>query len=365
MLISIIIPAYNVEDYLRCCIDSVLTALDQSCMTEAAEILLVIGQSKDRTDFLCRYYETNYQQIRVIPQNGSGLSNARNCGLAVARGAYTVFLDGDDFVDSPSFGKMLDMLGKQACEMMAFDFHMVSEDGAPLMSRRQIPDLPYPQAGEALLRHFLGSSCSIWNVWRYVYSTEFLRKNQLTFRESRTCEDIEFTVRAFLAAGTVFFWHHPYYCYRAWRKASLFNSPDEKHIRDFLFIVKECKKTLDLFPGTLSDRSRKLWHRPVKTKLLLWCLFQEFVLCTALLPSLPYSQRRTLEKEYKNDLSVFSDCFPCAVFLFGLMPVGIVSWGLQKIKNYRRKKSRDFHIRNGKEKFRQGSVFRKFLRNIK
>ena len=58
MLISIIIPAYNVEDYLRCCIDSVLTALDQSCMTEAAEILLVIGQSKDRTDFLCRYYET-------------------------------------------------------------------------------------------------------------------------------------------------------------------------------------------------------------------------------------------------------------------------------------------------------------------
>jgi len=127
---SVVIPVYNVEDYLRCCIDSVLTALDQSCMTEAAEILLVIGQSKDRTDFLCRYYETNYQQIRVIPQNGSGLSNARNCGLAVARGAYTVFLDGDDFVDSPSFGKMLDMLGKQACEMMAFDFHMVSEDGA-------------------------------------------------------------------------------------------------------------------------------------------------------------------------------------------------------------------------------------------
>ena len=163
MLISIIIPAYNVEDYLRCCVDSVLTALNQSCMTEAAEILLVTGKSGDRTDFLCRYYETNHQWIHVIPQNGSGLSNARNCGLAAARGTYTIFLDGDDFVDSPSFGKMLDTLGRQTCEMMAFDFNMVSEDGTPLMSRRQIPDLPYPQAVEALLHHFLVSSCSILN----------------------------------------------------------------------------------------------------------------------------------------------------------------------------------------------------------
>ncbi|NBJ83737.1 glycosyltransferase family 2 protein [bacterium 1XD42-76] len=361
MLISIIIPAYNVETYLQCCIDSVLAALHRSCMTETAEILLVTGCSNDQTDFLCRYYETCCQWIHVIPQNASGLSNARNCGLAAARGTYIIFLDGDDFVDPAYFGKMLDMLGRQTYEMVAFDFNMVSEGEAPLMSRRQIPDLPYPQTGKALLHHFLSSSCSIWNVWRYVYSTEFLRKNQLNFRENRTSEDIEFTVRAFLAARTVFFWHHPYYCYRAWRKESLFNSPDEKHIRDFLFIVKECKKMLDRFQGTSSDGKKKYFCYPAKERLLLWCLFREFILCTALLPSLPYSQRKILEKEYKREVSVFSSCFPCSAFLFGLMPIGIVSWSLQKVKNYRRKKSRDFQIRGRRKNFRQGSVFRKFL----
>jgi len=95
ILLSIIIPVYNVEQYLKKCLDSILC-----CNLKDCELLLSMGKSSDRSELLCREYAQKYLFIQFFNQNGKGLSNARNCALDLAKGRYVLFLDSDDYVDS-------------------------------------------------------------------------------------------------------------------------------------------------------------------------------------------------------------------------------------------------------------------------
>lgn len=92
-LISVIIPVYNVENYLRECIDSVLA----QTYTEL-EVLLVDDGSTDGSGAICDEYARQDSRVRVIHQANGGLSAARNTGLRIARGQYISFVDSDDVV---------------------------------------------------------------------------------------------------------------------------------------------------------------------------------------------------------------------------------------------------------------------------
>ena len=92
--ISVIVPVYNVEEYLRPCIDSIL----EQTFTDF-ELILVDDGSPDRCGEICDEYEQIDKRIRVIHQENGGLSAARNAGLDVMSGEYVTFIDSDDLVD--------------------------------------------------------------------------------------------------------------------------------------------------------------------------------------------------------------------------------------------------------------------------
>ena len=92
-LISVIIPVYKVEAYLRCCLDSVLA----QTYTEL-EIILVDDGSPDGCPAICDAYAGRDARVKVIHQKNAGLSGARNAGMDIARGKYFAFIDSDDFV---------------------------------------------------------------------------------------------------------------------------------------------------------------------------------------------------------------------------------------------------------------------------
>lgn len=93
-LISIIIPVYNIKEYLRECVDSLLRQTYQKI-----EIILVDDGSTDGSSQLCDYLAEKDFRIRVIHQKNEGVSSARNIGIADARGQYITFVDGDDWVE--------------------------------------------------------------------------------------------------------------------------------------------------------------------------------------------------------------------------------------------------------------------------
>ncbi len=93
-LISVIVPVYNVEKYLRPCVDSILAQTYQNL-----EIILINDGSTDKSGQICDEYATKDKRVRVIHQANQGVSVARNAGLEGAQGQYIGFVDGDDYID--------------------------------------------------------------------------------------------------------------------------------------------------------------------------------------------------------------------------------------------------------------------------
>lgn len=121
MKLSIIIPIYNVEQYLRKCVDSVLNQ-DASDY----EIILVDDGSTDSCPTICDEYAAKYEIVRVLHQENGGLSAARNAGLAVARGEYIMFVDSDDYIEPNVLKGLLDQVGRDNLDVLRYRLQYVN-----------------------------------------------------------------------------------------------------------------------------------------------------------------------------------------------------------------------------------------------
>jgi glycosyltransferase involved in cell wall biosynthesis len=123
-LISVIIPVYNVEKYLRKCIDSVI------CQTYLnLEIILVDDGSPDLCPQICEEYAKRDKRIRVIHQKNGGLSAARNAGIHAANGEYIGFLDSDDYIAPSMYELLIDSIHRYDADVAVCNFEYVEEDG--------------------------------------------------------------------------------------------------------------------------------------------------------------------------------------------------------------------------------------------
>lgn len=130
-LISVIIPVYNVEKYLQECVDSVLAQTYQHL-----EMILVDDGSTDTSGEICDIYQDKDPRITVIHQENRGLSEARNAGLAKARGKYVYFLDSDDWILPETFELLIQKAEGEGADVVFFDAKSF-EDGQPEKTIRQ------------------------------------------------------------------------------------------------------------------------------------------------------------------------------------------------------------------------------------
>lgn len=121
-LISIIVPVYNVEKYLDCCIKSLISQTYSNL-----EIILVDDGSKDLSGAICDRWAEKDERIKVIHKENGGLSSARNCGIENASGEYYAFLDSDDFVNEKFIEILYDLCQKWDCKLALCDYLEVAE----------------------------------------------------------------------------------------------------------------------------------------------------------------------------------------------------------------------------------------------
>lgn len=117
--VSIIVPVYKVETYLHRCIDSIFA----QTFTDW-ELLLIDDGSPDRSGEICDEYAQKDKRIRVFHKKNGGVSSARNLGLNNACGDWTTFVDSDDFLDSTSLSKMLDLTKHYDSDLFCFKFRI-------------------------------------------------------------------------------------------------------------------------------------------------------------------------------------------------------------------------------------------------
>jgi len=122
--VSIIVPVYNSEKYLSKCINSIRNQKFQDF-----EILLIDDGSDDNSGKICDLFEKKDKRIKVIHQNNSGVSAARNKGISVARGRFISFIDSDDYIDPDMIGEMVHAMENNNTGMVICGFRCVNEHG--------------------------------------------------------------------------------------------------------------------------------------------------------------------------------------------------------------------------------------------
>ena len=123
-MISVIVPVYNVEDYLNRCIDSILAQT-----FENFELVLIDDGSTDRTGAICDSYQEQDKRVVVIHQENQGVSAARNTGVKVARGEYITFIDGDDWISKVSLERMYAACERHQAQLITCYLGTAPENG--------------------------------------------------------------------------------------------------------------------------------------------------------------------------------------------------------------------------------------------
>lgn len=162
-LISVIVPIYKVEPYLRKCVDSILNQTYQNL-----EIILVDDGSPDNCGLICDEYAQKDSRIRVIHKPNGGLSDARNAGMEVMSGNYVAFVDSDDWIEPEMYETLLTQLKKYNADM---SFGGVTDDlerdgAVTSVKTSQYGDTPFAEDKlAAMKRYFHGS----WAAWDKLY----------------------------------------------------------------------------------------------------------------------------------------------------------------------------------------------------
>jgi len=194
---SVVIPVYNVAEYLRACVDSVLANDCSDC-----EIVLVDDGSTDgRCPALCDELAAAHPDlIRVIHQENRGLGGARNTGLEAARGDYLFFVDSDDTIEPDALAKLSAAIKKNGAEIIAFNFATDDGEGHPAPMKAN-----YVLAGDAfsLEKHpefLLSQPSACCRVWR----RELFLRTGVRYPSRVWYEDIRTSAKLFAAAQSIY-----------------------------------------------------------------------------------------------------------------------------------------------------------------
>lgn len=227
--ISVIVPAYNVED----CLTATLDSLENQSFRNF-EIIVVNDGSTDSTRQVAEAYATRFPNIRVISQENRGLGGARNTGLREARGRYCTFVDSDDLLKPEMLLELHTEAERSAADIVQCGHERV-QDGRVLKIVKASVDMTGFDAPMRLAASYF------FSAWAKLYRLDFLRRHDLCFEDHVYHEDVEFTLKAHYFAQTAR--TIPYVGYQ-WliREGSITSKIKEKHILDLSRILSNIKE---------------------------------------------------------------------------------------------------------------------------
>ena len=208
--LSIIIPFYNVEQYIAQCLDSVY---HQNILEDEYEVICVNDASLDNSrDIVLEYQKVHKNLILVEHKHNKKLGAARNTGRSIARGKYIWNVDSDDYITRNCLSSILELCDKNDLDILMFNIASNKEN---IIQRSEF-SFEYEGIQEGLIcldqnRYKIGQFCP---VWRYVYSKAFLDKNDIYSPEINMGEDVPYAFKALLLAKRVLLVNEIYYNYR-------------------------------------------------------------------------------------------------------------------------------------------------------
>ncbi len=241
--ITIIIPIYNLEDYL----DNCLNSIKKQTYTNF-EVLLIDDGSTDKSKQICKFYVKEDSRFKYFYQHNAGVSKARNLGLQKACGKFVTFVDGDDFLNSNHLQDMID--GMEYGQLSISGRNDIYQDKVKqsfkvdkdvVLNRRQLVD--------GILKPGIIYSFP----WNKLYLTKIIKDNLITFNESLDYgEDLVFNMEYVLKINTAILKTDATYNY-VYRKNSVSKLMNKKTLSKRITDLKAISYTLHMLPDSFEN----------------------------------------------------------------------------------------------------------------
>ena len=256
-ILSIVIPVYNVENYIRECLDSLLQQDLSAC-----EVLCVDDGSTDKSLAIIQEYKKAHPDVfRIFTQINQGQSVARNKALDEAQGEFIVFLDSDDYYLPNAIATIMAHIQAHPCvDVFYWDCAVTSEG-------ERYYNLPYISPVEQKIPEYYDweykkyATTPAGCVWGGIYRKSFLDKYHLRMRSGVYYEDELYIYSIYTCQGNVCALHldQPFYYYRTGRDGSTVTSLREKNIKDRMIVTREMNIILQQSQCNTEARKHKIF----------------------------------------------------------------------------------------------------------
>ena len=240
--LSVIIPVYNVENYLRECLDSIINQT-----VKDIEIICVDDGSTDSSPDILKEYQNKDSRIRIITKENGGQASARNLGIKEAQGEYIAFIDSDDFIEAEMLEKLYtkandNNLDIAMCKIATYDNQTKEiKDNVWYYMLGVFRDFEKDIFNHKDTKEF---TCHIAvTPYNKIYKTTLLKENNILFPEGLIFEDEKFFYDTYLRAKRVSIVDEFLYYYRINRKGSTVDTIKDNDFSDIIPISKLIRET--------------------------------------------------------------------------------------------------------------------------
>ncbi|MGS4786410.1 glycosyltransferase family 2 protein [Streptococcus sp. P25B114] len=233
--ITIVIPVYNVQGYLKECLDSIVEFL-----TSEIEVIIINDGSTDDSESICLDYCRRFKHIKYIYQTNQGLSAARNAGIRSSNGEYILFIDSDDFINGKVIDSLIDRIKSPKDIIFLRAVKYYGNNNIKDFGENYNRDDIFKKSQVEVLKYLSGFRKFPGSAWNKLVRRDFLIDNNLYFEEGLYSEDLEWSFRLFNVAK-IFdsVDNEVYYYYRCNREGSITNTISQKNIDSLLYILKK------------------------------------------------------------------------------------------------------------------------------
>ncbi len=254
MKLSIIIPVYNLEEYIE---ETLQSCLDQDISLEEYEIICVNDGSKDHSADVIQKYCNQYPNVRLYTQENAGVSAARNKGIQLAQGDYIWFVDGDDFIAKNCLSSLMSTVELNNVDIFRFRMANTSERQS---IERKVDAYEICEKRENFQTFISNKSGTGGGACCEIYKTALLKENEVCFcGEIKYSEDVLFSYVAMMHASVCAKTESTLYFYYQREGSAMHSQNHAKHIQSMYLLAKEYRRLAEI-------ELYQLWRKELKRK---------------------------------------------------------------------------------------------------
>ena len=259
-LVSILVPFYNVDQYIERCIQSLIKQT-----YEDIEILLIDDCSPDRSLEIAQNYAHNDPRIKILRyEKNRGLGGARNYGLENAKGKYVLFVDSDDFIELNTVEVLFDIAKQNNLCVLEANYLKEDKMNSDVLPRKSC----YSEKVFSGKEYWDSIPIAPVVAWNKLYKLSFLKENNIVFK-LRKFEDVAFTSEVFMKAKRVMNINLPFYHYIVRENSIMTERTSISHLEDAFSLIKDMKVLFEANPKNEQMKKSylytyigffRLWH---------------------------------------------------------------------------------------------------------